>query len=101
MSQGQLSTNTQARLFWQSFLDKPAKPKRAKKQKRAKKKISSPKSVALSLLLKEDGLKAQLARELGMSQGAISKWIARGKIPSQQVQKVSRIIGIPTDKLHS
>ena len=41
-----------------------------------------------------------LADSLGVSQGAISQWIASREIPIKRVRKISRITGIPADKLH-
>ena len=41
-----------------------------------------------------------LAEKLGVSQGAISQWIANGEIPIKRVRDISRITGIPSAKLH-
>ncbi len=43
----------------------------------------------------------QLARKLGLSQGAISQWIVAGEIPIKRVLDVSRVTGIPANQLHS
>ena len=48
----------------------------------------------------EEHTQEDLAKELGVSQGAISQWIANGEIPIKRVRGVSRITGIATDKLH-
>ena len=42
----------------------------------------------------------ELAGDLGVSQGAISQWIVNGQIPIKRVRKVSRLTGIPANKLH-
>ena len=41
-----------------------------------------------------------LAQQLGLSQGAISQWIANGEVPIKRVREVSRVTGISADKLH-
>jgi len=48
----------------------------------------------------EDNTQQQLAQKLGVSQGAISQWITNGEIPIKRVRDVSRITGIPSNKLH-
>jgi len=48
----------------------------------------------------ETNTQEDLAQKLGLSQGAISQWIANGEIPIKRVRQVSRETGIPTDKLH-
>lgn len=42
-----------------------------------------------------------VAKDLGVSQGAISQWIANGEIPIKRVRKVEQLTGIPAAQLHS
>lgn len=41
-----------------------------------------------------------LAESLGVTQGAISQWIAGGKVPIRRVRAVSLVTGIAPAKLH-
>lgn len=42
---------------------------------------------------------SELARALGITQGAVSQWLRAGEIPLGRVVDVSRITGIPLHKL--
>ena len=41
----------------------------------------------------------QLAKDLGISQGAISQWMQKGEIPIKRVPAVARSTGIPAAQL--
>lgn len=41
----------------------------------------------------------ELARQLGITQGAVSQWVVNGRIPVSRVRAVERITGIPAAKL--
>lgn len=45
---------------------------------------------------KTRGLRVRLARELGITQGAISQW---SRVPAERVLDVSRIADIPKEEL--
>jgi len=43
---------------------------------------------------------AELGRRLGITQGAVSQWMAKGGIPLDRVRAVERATGIPASQLH-
>jgi len=47
----------------------------------------------------EERSQEELAREIGITQGAISQWLTRGRIPVERVRAIERITGIPACKL--
>lgn len=49
-----------------------------------------------TLLGNERGAKLRLARELGITHGAISQW---RRVPAERVIEVERITGIPREQL--
>ena len=48
----------------------------------------------------EDRGQVEAGRQLGRTQGTISKWLATGEIPGEAVRHTSEITGIGRDKLN-
>jgi DNA-binding transcriptional regulator YdaS (Cro superfamily) len=41
----------------------------------------------------------ELAKALGITQGAISQWLASDRVPLERVRDIERVTGIPAGKL--
>lgn len=54
---------------------------------------------ALRAIAAKRGLRAQIAREIGVTEQAVRGWILRGRIPAERVPAVSRITGHPLHAL--
>lgn len=52
----------------------------------------------LAKWLEQNGQEA-LARELRITQGAVSQWLAKGQVPLNRVRGVERVTGIPASTL--
>lgn len=57
-----------------------------------------PISQALNHVLAYQGAKAKLARQLNVSNEAVSKWTRRG-VTAERAKEISKITGIPLAKL--
>jgi DNA-binding transcriptional regulator YdaS (Cro superfamily) len=48
--------------------------------------------------LDQNPTQAELAKKIGVTQGAISQWLKRG-VPPKRVRAVERVTGIPRERL--
>lgn len=54
---------------------------------------------ALKQAIELAGGQTKLARAIGTTQGHVSQWLRRGKVPADKVLKIERATGVPAHKL--
>jgi len=54
---------------------------------------------ALQEAIQKAGGQTSLARAIGSTQGHVSQWIRRGKVPADKVLKIERVTGVSREKL--
>jgi DNA-binding transcriptional regulator YdaS (Cro superfamily) len=54
---------------------------------------------ALKEAIQKAGGQTSLARAIGSTQGHVSQWIRRGKVPADKVLKIERATGVPRERL--
>jgi len=54
---------------------------------------------AISLAIEKAGTQKALAKAVGVSTMAVSKWLASGKVPAERVLVVEKLTGIPCYQL--
>lgn len=55
--------------------------------------------VALRRAAEKVGGQTKLAHAIGSTQGHVSQWICRGKVPAEKVAKIEKVTGIPRAEL--
>jgi len=54
---------------------------------------------ALREAIAQAGGQTSLARAIGCTQGHVSQWLRRGKVPADKVLKIERATGVPREQL--
>lgn len=54
---------------------------------------------ALKQAIQQAGGQTDLARAIGSTQGHVSQWLRRGKVPADKVLKIERATGVPRERL--
>lgn len=53
------------------------------------------KQIKLNQLIEIVGSQEKLAKAIGLSQQAISRWVKSGRVPAEHARKVSEATGVP------